>query len=96
MGVTFGDLLTEGTASSEAFMAEVFKVKVNSKGERTKRRRTRKGEKLVDGKKVRMGASERRNRSRAAKKAAKKRRLKRSSINRKTAKAMAKRKEKGL
>lgn len=96
MGVTFGDLLTESVESHDEFMAEAFKVKINSKGEKTKRRKTKKGEKLVNGKKVRMSADEKRNRSRAAKKAAKKRRTKQSSINRKTAKAKSKRKQRGL
>ncbi|AXC34518.1 prohead core [Vibrio phage YC] len=93
MDYTFENFLVEAYADH---LDEAFIKKVNSRGEVTKRKATRDGEKLVNGKKQRMSSAEQRNRSKGAKRGAKKRRTKQGQINRKREKAMSKRKQKGL
>lgn len=83
---------------TETVITEGFNVKVNSKGEKTKRKTCPKGYKLSpDGKScVKVNAKEKMNRSKSAKKGAKKRVSKQRQINRKTQKAMKKRKSMGM
>ena len=76
---------------SEEELDEKRKERVVRGGKRTKKLKCKKGYKAVNGKCVRMSSSERRVRSKAAKKASRKRRSKTSSITRKRKRSMRKR-----
>jgi len=70
---------------------EARKEKVIRGGKKTKRLKRKKGYKVINGKYVKMSSSEKRTRSRAAKKGARKRKSQRSSITRKRKKSMKRR-----
>lgn len=77
----------EGDALNEASI-----IKVDAAGTKTKRKKAPQGFKVVDGKLAKISSIEKVNRSKSAKRAARKRKTKQGQINRKTAKAMGKRK----
>ncbi len=87
---TFSDYL------AEAALDEALITKVDSKGRKTKRKKKRKGFKLVNGKYVKMSSSEKLNRSKGSKRGNRKKVGKRNQINRKTAKAKKKRSNMGV
>jgi hypothetical protein len=70
---------------------EVAKINVIRGGKRVKKLPPKKGYKVINGKYVRMSASEKRVRSKAAKRSARKLKSKKSSISRKRKKSMKKR-----
>lgn len=80
----------------EEVLDEKFKIKVDSKGNKTKRRVANKGFKIVDGKQVKMGSQEKLSRSKGARKGAKKRVGQKAAIARKSKKALKQRKNRGL
>ena len=81
----------DGEYIDEESMDEARKEKVVRGGKKTKRLKRKKGYKIVDGRYVKMSASEKRSRSKAAKKGARKRKSQRSSITRKRKKSMKRR-----
>lgn len=80
----------------EDSLDEKIITKVNSSGEKTKRKKAPKGFKYIDGKLTKIGASEKRARSKGAKRGNKKKVGQRAAIKRATAKAMKKRKSMGV
>lgn len=90
----FANYLLENDMLPEAdeLLSEEYVIKVDSKGNKTKRKKAPKGFKVgSSGKLERMGSSERMARSKGAKRGARKRKPKQKQINRKTAKAMKRR-----
>jgi hypothetical protein len=71
-------------------------TKINSKGEKTKRKKAPEGYKYIDGKLTKISAKEKKNRSKGAKRGNKKKVGQRAAINRRTAKAKKKRETMGI
>lgn len=82
--------------SEEDELDEAIITKVNSKGEKTKRRAAPDGYTRRSGKLEKISAGEKRSRSRGAKRGAKKKAGKQNQINRKRQKAMDKRDRMGV
>lgn len=91
----FANYLLENDLLPDAddLISEKVVIKVDSKGNKTKRKKAPKGFKVGStGKLERMSASEKMSRSKGSKRGAKKKRGKQTEINRKTAKAKKRRK----
>lgn len=80
----------------EDVLEEKFKIKIDSKGKKTKRKVAQKGFKIVGGKQVKISSQEKLSRSKGARRGAKKRVGKKAATARKSAKAMKRRKERGI
>ncbi len=90
---SFGDMLVENYSDD---LSEKMITKINSKGEKTKRKSAPDGYKRIDGKLVKVGQKEKIARSKGAKRGNKKKQGQRGAINRKSAKAKKKRDQLGV
>lgn len=80
----------------ESVICEAFKIKIDSTGNKTKRKIAADGFKIVDGRQVKMSSEEKMRRKRGAKRGSKKRVRKQATINRKTKKALKIRQNRGM